>query len=143
MGGSCGREKSLPVLARYANLHESARPIGVGRAENINRLARSITMKRTPKGASAPIAKLQRSASVTPIHKLTTVPNPVYQDVVDQLHEMLRQAEAGELIGFAIAVMYSGRDYEVDAFGEAHRSPTFARGMVRALDDYLSEEVYQ
>jgi hypothetical protein len=43
MGGSCGREKSLPVLARYANLHESARPIGVGRAENINRLARSLT----------------------------------------------------------------------------------------------------
>jgi hypothetical protein len=43
MGGSCGREKSLPVLSRYANLHESAHPIGVGRAENINRLDRSLT----------------------------------------------------------------------------------------------------
>ena len=43
LGGSCGREKSLPALARYANLHESAHPIGVGRAENLTRLKRSLT----------------------------------------------------------------------------------------------------
>jgi hypothetical protein len=54
MGGSCGREKSLPVLSRSVNLHESAHPFDSGRAENINRLDRSITMKRTPKGAPAP-----------------------------------------------------------------------------------------
>jgi hypothetical protein len=54
MGGSCGREKSLPVLARSANLHESAHPFCSGRAENINRLARSTTMLKASKGASAP-----------------------------------------------------------------------------------------
>ncbi len=38
MGGSCGEPKGSPVQSRYANPHESARPIGVGRAENLNRL---------------------------------------------------------------------------------------------------------
>jgi hypothetical protein len=30
-------------FSRYANLHESAHPIGVGRAENLTRLKRSLT----------------------------------------------------------------------------------------------------
>ena len=43
MGGSCGRVKALPVLARSANPHVSAHPFSRGRAEYINRLARSQT----------------------------------------------------------------------------------------------------
>ena len=39
MGGSCGEPKGSPVLTRYANLHESAHPIGVGRAETLNRFS--------------------------------------------------------------------------------------------------------
>jgi hypothetical protein len=54
MGGSCGEPKGSTVQSRYANPHESAHPIGVGGAENINRLDWSNTMKRTSKGASAP-----------------------------------------------------------------------------------------
>lgn len=53
MGGSCGREKSLPVLARSANPHVSAHPFSRGQAENINRLARSITMPQVSSRASA------------------------------------------------------------------------------------------
>jgi hypothetical protein len=56
---------------------------------------------------------------------------------------MLRQAEAGELIGFAIAAMYSGRDYIVNSTGEVEISPTFARGMVAALDDHFKEMVHE
>lgn len=41
MGGSCGESKDSPVLSRYANLHESAHPIGVGEAEKLNRIDRS------------------------------------------------------------------------------------------------------
>lgn len=41
LGGSCGRVKALPVLARSVNPHVSAHPFDSGGAENINRLARS------------------------------------------------------------------------------------------------------
>ena len=60
MGGSCGRER-LAGPARYANPHESAHPIGAGRAEKINRLARSHSMKRTSKGAPAPFVVISDS----------------------------------------------------------------------------------
>jgi hypothetical protein len=43
LGGSCGESKDSPDLARYANPHDSAHPIGIGAAENLNRLARSLT----------------------------------------------------------------------------------------------------
>lgn len=43
LGGSCGRAKALPVLARSANPHVSAHPFSSGGAENLNRLARSHT----------------------------------------------------------------------------------------------------
>jgi hypothetical protein len=56
---------------------------------------------------------------------------------------MLRQAEAGGLIGYDIAVMYSGRDYIVNSVGEVEKSPTFARGMVQALDDRLMQKVHE
>ena len=56
MGGSCGRVKTLPVLARSLNPHVSAHPHESGRAENINRLARRNTMPKSTKGASAPAA---------------------------------------------------------------------------------------
>ncbi len=36
-----GAERLAGSLVRYANLHESAHPIGVGRAENLNRLLRN------------------------------------------------------------------------------------------------------
>lgn len=43
LGGPCGREKSLPVLARSFNPHVSAHPFESGGADYLNRLARSIT----------------------------------------------------------------------------------------------------
>jgi hypothetical protein len=43
MGGSCGREKSLPVQSRSANPHVSAHPFSRGRAEDLNRFDWSLT----------------------------------------------------------------------------------------------------
>lgn len=71
------------------------------------------------------------------------VQQPISHDTVKALKELLEDAERGEVIGLAFAVMYKGRDYIVDTAGEAHRSPTFARGMVQALDDHLMGRVHE
>lgn len=78
MGGSCGEPKGSPVLTRYANLHESAHPIGVGGAENINRLVRSHTM---------PKASLRALAPASPI-----LPDQL-SPVINELHEVSNLAE--------------------------------------------------
>jgi hypothetical protein len=85
-------------------------------------------------------ASAQSVSPVIPFRKLTSV-GTANQDCIDDLRHLLKQAEAGELIGYAIAAMYKRRSYVVNMFGEAERNPTFARGMVRALDDYLGELV--
>lgn len=48
-----GSRKTRRSFARYANPHESAHPIGVGEADNLNRLQRSHTMRKAFKRASA------------------------------------------------------------------------------------------
>lgn len=65
----------------------------------------------------------------------------ISHDTIEALRELLKSAERGEIIGIAFAVMYKGRDYIVDTAGEAHRRPTFTRGMVQALDDHLMRRV--
>lgn len=71
------------------------------------------------------------------------VPDSISRDTTEALRELLNSAERGEIIGVAYAVMYRGRDYIVNTAGEAHRSPTFARGMVQALDDHLMQMVHE
>jgi hypothetical protein len=67
----------------------------------------------------------------------------ISHDTVEALRDLLTSAERGEIIGIAFAVMYKGRDYIVNTAGEAHRSPTFTRGMVQALDDHLMQRVHE
>jgi hypothetical protein len=54
---------------------------------------------------------------------------------------LLEQAKSGEVIGLAFAAMYRRRRYTVSTCGEASRNPTFARGMIAALDDELGLRV--
>lgn len=68
-------------------------------------------------------------------------PHPISQDTVLALEEMLADARAGRIVGLVIAAMYVEREYVVGATGEAFRSPTFARGMVAAIDDQLSRMI--
>jgi hypothetical protein len=62
-------------------------------------------------------------------------------DTVQALTEMLDLARKGELIGLAFAGMLRKRQFFVNTSGEAHRNPTFARGMVAALDDELGRRM--
>lgn len=67
--------------------------------------------------------------------------NTVSHDTIECLKALLKKAERGEVIGVAYAAMYKRRRYVVHTCGEAHRNPTFARGMLAALDDDLSQRV--
>lgn len=61
------------------------------------------------------------------------------RDTITCLEELLEMAKRGEAIGLAYAVMLRQRKYMVDTAGEAHRNPTFARGMIGALNDQLGK----
>lgn len=70
------------------------------------------------------------------------VPDNVSHDTVRCLETLLDRARTGEVIGIAFAVMLKRRAYIVNSAGEAHRNPTFSRGMIAALDDELSSRVH-
>lgn len=72
----------------------------------------------------------------------TLVPDKVSTDTVRCLQTLLRRARTGEVIGLAYCAMLKQRAYIVNTAGVAHESPTFARGMVAALDDSLSNRIH-
>lgn len=69
------------------------------------------------------------------------LPNEGSADTIECLKALLRRAEQGEIVGVVYCAMLRRKSFTVNATGEAHRSPTFSRGMVAALDDYLAERV--
>lgn len=69
---------------------------------------------------------------------LQLVQDQVSEDTIACLQLLLRRAIRGEVIGLAYCAMLKQRAYIVDTAGVAHDSPTFARGMVRALDDSIA-----
>jgi len=70
------------------------------------------------------------------------IPDAVSRDTVQALQQLLEGAQNGDVIGIAFAAAIRGRRYIVDMAGALHREPTLARGMVRALDDCLSDLVH-
>lgn len=69
------------------------------------------------------------------------VPDTVSNDTVKCLETLLRYARRGEVIGIAFAAALKRRAYITNTAGECHRNPTWARGMVAALDDQLAGRV--
>lgn len=69
------------------------------------------------------------------------IPDSISNDMIECTKQLHQQALRGELIGLAFAGMIKRRGYIVNSAGEAHRSPTFARGMLLSLDDQLSTRV--
>lgn len=71
----------------------------------------------------------------------TLVQGSVSTDTITCLEALLEDARRGSVIGIAYTAMLKRRGYIVNSAGEAHRNPTFARGMVAALDDHLSTRI--
>lgn len=69
------------------------------------------------------------------------VPDTVSHDTIECLELLLAQARRGQVIGLAYAAMLKKRAYITNTAGEAHRNPTFSRGMIATLDDQLSSSV--
>lgn len=69
------------------------------------------------------------------------IPDALSHDTIQCLEAMLDEARSGELIGIAFGAIFKRRTYIVNSAGEAYRSPTFARGIVAALDDELSARI--
>ncbi|WHZ12092.1 MAG: hypothetical protein OJF60_002533 [Burkholderiaceae bacterium] len=74
--------------------------------------------------------------------RLELIPDQVSHDTVECLETLLRYARAGDVIGIAFAAALKRRAYVADTAGECSRNPTFARGMIAALDDRLSARVH-
>lgn len=69
------------------------------------------------------------------------VEDTVSNETIECLETLLKYARSGEVIGVAFAAMLKRRGYIVNTAGEAHRSPTYSRGMLKALDDKLAARV--
>lgn len=69
------------------------------------------------------------------------IPDTVSTDTVECLQLLLTRAKRGEVVGLAYCAMLKKRAYIVNTAGMAHDSPTFARGMIRALDDHLGQRI--
>ena len=73
----------------------------------------------------------------------TLVPDSVSTNTVEALAQLLDLAQRGELIGIAFVGMLKQRRFFVNTAGEAHRNPTFARGMIATLDDSLGRRIHR
>jgi hypothetical protein len=64
-------------------------------------------------------------------------------DLVHELKMLLRRAQKGEFVGMAYVALLAGatRGYVVGTAGALNANPTYARGMVRSLDDMLAKHV--
>lgn len=69
------------------------------------------------------------------------VRNGFSEDTVKTLEHLLAEAKKGNMIGMAFVAMYQRREYTAHAAGEARRNPTFTRGMLASLDDFLGEMI--
>lgn len=72
--------------------------------------------------------------------KLVPISGAVSTDTVQCLRSVLAKAEAAEVIGVAMVIMYRKREYHVQTCGELHKNPTFCRGAIAALADQVSRQ---
>ena len=74
---------------------------------------------------------------------LRLIPCKTPADVDSLLSRLTIESASGELAGMLTVVFYKGQSYEAHVAGEAIMNPTFARGALLALDDYLSALVHE
>lgn len=56
---------------------------------------------------------------------------------------LLEGLESGEVTGAVIAILYRRKRYSIHVCGEAHDAPTYARGIVGAIEDELRDLIQE
>lgn len=77
----------------------------------------------------------------TPVLRLVRAPRPADPATVDCLRTLLREAEAGELVGMAFVARYRGRVWDRGACGEADADSVWTLGMLQAYAVELANRV--
>ena len=62
----------------------------------------------------------------------------VDRETVETLHRLLKEAQAGRIVGFAYVALHCGPDYSGDVVGHATAHPLFTLGVARALEDLVA-----
>lgn len=60
-------------------------------------------------------------------------------ETVETLQGLLREAEAGRIVGLAYVALCRQNQYQGDLVGTAKTSPLLARGLCRALEDAVAD----
>lgn len=72
---------------------------------------------------------------------LVLIADNLSNEVTECCKQLLREARAGRLTGLAFVGVVEDRGYIANTAGEAHRSPTWTRGALLALDDKLAQRI--
>jgi hypothetical protein len=73
---------------------------------------------------------------------LRLVPKYVCADTVELAKRLLELAQDGDVIGLTVGIALPNRLYCIETVGTLRDCPTFARGLIRAMDDELRELVH-
>lgn len=68
--------------------------------------------------------------------------DPISTDTIEAFAKLLEGAMEGKYVGAVIGVIRPRRRYTVHCIGDACRNPTFARGVVQAIDDELRYSIH-
>lgn len=61
----------------------------------------------------------------------------ISRDLVEAFEQLTEGVRQGVIVGAVFGIALKGRRYHVNVAGSLARDPTFARGIVAALDDEL------
>jgi hypothetical protein len=64
-------------------------------------------------------------------------------DTLQCARRLVVSAQDGEVVGAVIGFLYRRQRYSVAVCGVAHENPTWARGVVQAIDDELADLVHE
>lgn len=67
----------------------------------------------------------------------------VSSDTVDCAKALIDGSESGQVVGAVIGFLYRRRRYSVAICGEAYADPTWARGVIAAIEDELRQMVHE
>jgi hypothetical protein len=88
------------------------------------------------KAATRPGLRLVGGPRIQPVAS-----RPRNEQTVATLRQLLREAERGDLVGFACTTLYQDRTWDYGSHGECDRNKTWTVGMLAALQARLIDIV--